>query len=40
MIAHDGNKYGIQLSLTPAGARALLGLPPGALGPTVVELPN
>ncbi len=38
MIAHDGNQYGMQLSLTPAGARALLGLPPGALGPTVVEL--
>ncbi len=37
-IAHDGNQHGIQLALTPAGARALLGVPAGALGAWVVEL--
>ncbi|MEI2779463.1 MAG: helix-turn-helix domain-containing protein [Tetrasphaera sp.] len=26
-IHHDGNQFGLQLSLTPAGARALLGAP-------------
>jgi AraC-like DNA-binding protein len=30
-IAHAGRQAGIQLSLTPAGARALLGCPAGAL---------
>lgn len=30
-IAHPGRQSGIQLSLTPAGARALLGCPAGAL---------
>lgn len=30
-IAHQGRQAGIQLSLTPAGARALLGCPAGAL---------
>ncbi|RBY96870.1 AraC family transcriptional regulator [Blastococcus sp. TF02-8] len=30
-IAHAGRQSGIQLSLTPAGARALLGVPAGAL---------
>ncbi len=30
-IAHPGRQAGIQLSLTPAGARALLGCPAGAL---------
>lgn len=30
-IAHSGRQSGIQLSLTPAGARALLGCPAGAL---------
>ncbi|MEE2035011.1 AraC family transcriptional regulator [Rhodococcus chondri] len=37
-IAHDGNQYGIQLALTPAGGRALFGMPTAALGPWVVEL--
>jgi AraC-like DNA-binding protein len=37
-IAHDGNQHGIQLALTPAGARALLGVPAGALGAWVVDL--
>lgn len=37
-IAHDGNQHGIQLALTPAGARALLGVPTSALGAWVVEL--
>jgi AraC-like DNA-binding protein len=30
-IVHDGSQSGIQLSLTPLGARALLGVPAGAL---------
>lgn len=38
VIAHDGVQYGVQLELTPAGARSLLGLPAGELGPTVVHL--
>jgi AraC-like DNA-binding protein len=38
VIAHDGNQYGIQLDLTPAGARALLGVPTGELGAGVVRL--
>lgn len=37
-IAHDGNQYGIQLALTPAGGRALFGVPTAALGPWVVDL--
>lgn len=37
-IAHDGNQHGIQLALTPAGARVLLGVPAGALGAWVVDL--
>ena len=31
LIAHPGRQAGIQLALTPAGARALLGVPAGAL---------
>jgi len=38
LIAHDGNQYGVQLELTPAGARSLYGMPAGALGPAVVDL--
>jgi AraC-like DNA-binding protein len=38
VIRHDGNQHGIQLSVTPAGARALFGLPAGALASTVVPL--
>mgnify|MGYP002032874496 CR=1 FL=1 len=37
-VAHDGTQHGIQLSLTPAGARALFGLPTAALGAWMVEL--
>lgn len=37
-IAHDGNQHGIQLSITPAGARALFGVPASALGAWVVDL--
>jgi AraC-like DNA-binding protein len=38
-IEHDGNQYGVQLDLTPLGARTLLGVPAGELGGLVVELP-
>jgi AraC-like DNA-binding protein len=38
VIEHDGDQYGVQLALTPAGARRLFGLPAGELGATVVEL--
>src|SRR5205807_5833267 len=37
-VRHDGNQAGIQLYLTPLGARTLLGLPAGALASTVVAL--
>ena len=37
-IAHDGNQSGIQLSLTPLGSRALLGVPTAALGEWLVGL--
>lgn len=37
-ICHDGNQHGIQLDLTPAGARALLGVPAAALAGQVVSL--
>ncbi|MFY9809011.1 MAG: helix-turn-helix domain-containing protein [Pseudonocardiaceae bacterium] len=38
LISHDGCQHGIQLHLTPLGARVLLGLPAGELANTVVEL--
>jgi len=38
VIAHDGDQVGVQLELTPAGARALLGLPAAGLGPAVADL--
>lgn len=38
IIVHHGAQHGIQLSLTPAGARALLGVPTAALGPWAVDL--
>ncbi len=38
LISHDGNQHGVQLHLTPAGARVLLGVPAGELASTVVEL--
>jgi AraC-like DNA-binding protein len=37
-IAHDGNQHGVQLALTPAGSRALLGVPAGAIGAWIVDL--
>jgi AraC-like DNA-binding protein len=38
LIGHDGNQYGISLQLTPAGARALFGVPARALAYEVVDL--
>lgn len=38
VLAHDGRQYGVQLEMTPAGARGLLGLPAGELGASVVGL--
>lgn len=37
-IRHQGRQAGIQLGLTPAGARALLGAPLGALAAEIAEL--
>lgn len=37
-IRHHGRQAGIQLALTPAGARALLGAPLGALAAEIAEL--
>ncbi|TCO51874.1 AraC-like DNA-binding protein [Kribbella antiqua] len=37
-IGESPNRSGVQLALTPAGARALLGLPPGELASMVVNL--
>lgn len=37
-ISHDGSLAGVQLDLTPAGARALLGLPAAELGALTVGL--
>ncbi|MGH3319371.1 MAG: helix-turn-helix domain-containing protein [Streptosporangiaceae bacterium] len=38
IIMHDGNQYGVQLELTPAGARSLFGTPAGELAAAVVGL--
>ena len=38
LISHDGYQHGIQVHLTPLGARVLLGLPAGELASTVIEL--
>ena len=38
LIRHDGHQHGIQLNLTPLGARALLRRTAGELASTVVEL--
>ena len=38
VLAHGGDLFGIELDLTPAGARTLLGLPAGELGGIVVSL--
>jgi AraC-like DNA-binding protein len=37
-IGNSPNVSGIQLALTPAGSRALLGVPPGELGSLVIDL--
>ncbi|QFG70312.1 AraC family transcriptional regulator [Ornithinimicrobium pratense] len=37
-IRHDGHQSGVQLALTPAGARALLGMPAAALGAALLQL--
>lgn len=38
MIEHDGSGFGVQLELTPAGSRALLGTPASELASAVVDL--
>ena len=38
VIGHDGSMHGIQLDLTPEGARSLLGMPAGELASAVVDL--
>jgi AraC-like DNA-binding protein len=38
LIHHEGRQHGVQLSLTPAGARALFGLPAAELAERSVEL--
>lgn len=37
-IHHDGHQSGVQLALSPVGARALLGLPAAALGDALLQL--
>jgi AraC-like DNA-binding protein len=37
-IRHDGNQHGVQLAVTPAGARALFGRPASELAMSVVPL--
>jgi AraC-like DNA-binding protein len=37
-IEHDGDQYGVQLVLTPAGARSLLGVPARELASAIVPL--
>jgi len=38
VIRHDGNQHGIQLAVTPRGARALFGLPAAAIAADAVPL--
>jgi AraC-like DNA-binding protein len=38
LIHHEGRQYGLQLSLTPAGARAMVGMRPAELAERSVEL--
>jgi hypothetical protein len=38
VLAHDGELFGMQLDLTPAGARALLGVPAGEISSSVLAL--
>jgi AraC-like DNA-binding protein len=40
LIAHPGRQAGLQLSLTPLGARALLGAPAGALADVDAAVPD
>lgn len=37
-LPHNGNQHGVQISLTPLGARTLLGMPTAELGDRVVDL--
>lgn len=37
-IRHDGNQHGVQIGLTPFGARAIYGMPAAALVDTLVPL--
>jgi AraC-like DNA-binding protein len=37
-VAHDGHGCGVGVELTPRGVRALLGMPAGVIGSTVVDL--
>jgi AraC-like DNA-binding protein len=37
-VAHDGQGCGVGVELTPRGVRALLGIPAGVIGSTVVDL--
>jgi AraC-like DNA-binding protein len=38
LIEHDGHQHGVQLGLTPLGARALLGPPAGELAGAAIDL--
>ena len=38
VVCHDGSQHGIQLQVTPAGARGLFGLPAAELAKQVVDL--
>lgn len=38
LITHDGNEHGVQMQMTPAGCRALLGVPPAALAWECIDL--
>ena len=38
LIHHDGHQHGLQLGLTPSGARAVLGMPAAKLADSSVEL--
>lgn len=37
-IAHDGSQHGVQVALTPLGARAIFGMPTAAIGGWLVDL--
>ena len=38
LVHHEGRQHGLQLGLTPAGARSIFGLPPSELAERSVEL--